>query len=137
MPLTQKFLMDLTFCTLIISSLTYYFDQLNIKFNGLDITKTRLKFNSIPTSNFELEGYVIKPTPTEYSSVIALLCIDNHVNYKVCNNFKMYKAEEHESVLIEILNQNSKNTIIVYIYLHPCMDPTEFKDVYLHYVLDI
>ena len=95
--------------------LTYNFDQLHkllagldIKFNVLGITETRLKLNSMPTITFELEGYIIKHTPTESSCGGALLCIDHHINYKVCNNLKMYQAKELESIFIEILNQNQQ-----------------------------
>ena len=48
----------------------------------------------------------------------------------------MGKAKELESIFIEILNQNSKNTITECIYQHPCMDPAEFNDVYFHNVLE-
>ena len=48
----------------------------------------------------------------------------------------MYKAKELESNFIEILMQNSKNTIIGCIYQHPCMDPGEFNGVHPHDVLE-
>ena len=106
-----------------ISSLTYNFDQLHkllagldIKFNVLGITETRLKLNSMPASTFELEGYIIEHTPTESSCGAALLYIDFHINNKVRNDLKMSKAKEPESIFIEKLNQNSKNTIIGCIY---------------------
>ena len=38
-----------------------------MKFNVLNITETRFKFNSMPIGTFELEGYVIEHTPTESS----------------------------------------------------------------------
>ena len=38
---------------------------LDIKFNVLGITETRLKLNSLPTSTFEQKGYIIKLTTTE------------------------------------------------------------------------
>ena len=113
-----------------ISSLTYNFDQLHtllagldIKFNVLGITKTRLKLNSMPTNTFELEGYIIEHTPTKSSCGGALLYIDHHINYKVCKDLKMYKAKELESIFNEILNQNSKNNMWLYLStsLHgPC-----------------
>ena len=92
--------------------------------------------NSIPTSTFELEGYIIEHTPTESSCGGALLYIDPSIKYKVRNDLKMYRAKELESIFIEILNQNSKNTINGCIYRRPCMDPAECNDVYLHDVLE-
>ena len=65
-----------------------------------------------------------------------LLYIGNHINHKAGNDLKMYKAKELESIFIEILNQNSKNTVIGCIHPHPCMDPAEFNDVYLNDVLE-
>ena len=88
------------------------------------------------TSTFELEGYIIEHTHTESSYGGVLLYIDHHINYKVCNNLRIYKAKELESIFIEILNQNSKNTIIGCIYRHLCMDPAEFNHVCLHDVLE-
>ena len=96
----------------IILSLIYNFDQLctllvglDIKFNVLGITEEILKLNSMPTSTFEVEGYIIEHTPTESSCRGAFLYIDCHINYKVCNNVKMYKAKQLESVFLEIINQ--------------------------------
>ena len=106
-----------------ISSLTYNFVQLhtllaglNIKFNVLGITETRFKFNSMTISTFELEGHVIEHKPIESSCGGSVLYIDKIIKHKVCDDLKIYKAKELELIFIEILNQNSKNTIIGFIY---------------------
>ena len=62
----------------------------------------------MPTSTFELEGYAIEHTPTESTWGCALLYIDNHINYKVCNDLKMYKAKELESIFSQDNNQKQK-----------------------------
>ena len=141
--LTRDFYWTQPLFHLNISSLTYNFDQLHtllagldIKLNVIGITETRLKLNSMHTRTFELEGYIIEHTPTEWSCGGALLYTDHHINYKVRNDLKMYKAKELESIFIEILSQNSKSTIIGCIYWHPCIDPAQFNDVYLHDVLE-
>ena len=137
--LTQIFLLDSTSFTwtfnpsqtILINYIHYWQVWM---FHG--ITKIKLKLNSMPTSTFELEGYIIEHTSTKSSCGGTLLYTDHHINYKVHNNLKMYKTKELESIFIEILNQNSKNTITGCIYQHhPCMDPAEFNDAYLLYVL--
>ena len=36
-----------------------------------------------------------------------------------------------ESVFIEIINSKSKNAFVGCVYWYPCMNPTEFIDIYL------
>ena len=121
-----------------ISSLCHNFDELqtllariNIKFNIIGITETRLKKHSIRNINIDLNGYAIEHTPTEASCGGALLYIDSSLNYLVRNDLKLYKKRELESVFIEIINPKGKNLIVVCIYRHPSMNPTEFIDSYL------
>ena len=93
----------------------------------------------MPTSTFELEGYVTEHIPTESRCGGALLYFDNHINYKLLtitinyNDLKMYKTKELESIFIEILNQTSKSTIIGCIYQHPSMDPAELMSTSMMY----
>ena len=49
----------------------------------------------------------------------------------VRNDLKIYKYKELEFVFIEIINRKGKNTIVGCIYRHPCMEVTEFNDVFL------
>ena len=125
-----------------ISSLCHNFDELqtllariNIKFNIIGITETRLKKHSIRNINIDLNGYAIEHTPTEASCGGALLYIDISLNYIVRNDFKLYKKRELESVFIEIINPKGKNVIVACIYRHPSMNPTEFIDIYLSELL--
>ena len=121
-----------------ISSLCHNFDELqtllariNIKFNIIGITETRLKKHSIRNINVDLNVYAIEHTPTEASCGGALLCIYGSLNYIVRNDLKLYKKRELESVFIEIINPKGKNVIVACIYRHPSMNPTEFIDIYL------
>ena len=125
-----------------ISSLCHNFDELqtllariNIKFNIIGITETRLKKHSIRNINIDLNGYAIEHTPTEASCGGALLYIDISLNYIVRNDFKLYKKRELESVFIEIINPKGKNVIVACIYRRPSMNPTEFIDIYLSELL--
>lgn len=125
-----------------ISSLCRNFDDLqtllariNLKFNIIGITETKLKKNSIRNININLNGYVIEHTPTEGNCGGALLYIDNSLNYIVRSDLKIYKKKELESVFIEIINPKGKNLIVGCIYRHPCMNSSEFIDIYMSELL--
>ena len=84
-----------------ISSLSHNFDELqtllariNIKFNIIGITETRLKKHSIRNINIDLNSYAIEHTPTEASCGGALLYIISSLNYIVRNDLKLYKKRE-------------------------------------------
>ena len=84
----SKYFTRLNLFQLNIWFLTYNFDQLqtllaglDIKFNVLGITETRLKLKLMGTSTFELESYIIKHTPTELSCGVSLLYTDHYINY--------------------------------------------------------
>ena len=66
----------------------------------------------------------------------ALLYINKDINFKIRNDLKIYKYKELESVFIEIINRKGKNTIVGCIYRHPCMEVTEFNDVFLQNILE-
>ena len=65
----------------------------------------------------------------------SLLYIDNNINHIVQDDLCIYKTKEPESVFIEIINSKGKNTIVACAYQHPCMNPTEFIDIYLSELL--
>ena len=75
-----------------ISSLPYHFQDLNdllksIKKNFciIGITESRLKVNSQPLINIDLNNYNIESTPTESEKGGTLLYISSDLNYKVRN----------------------------------------------------
>ena len=126
-----------------ISSLSYNIDQLStilntlkVKFDILGITESRLRTDKQTINNIDLEGYVIESTPTAASCGGALLYINKNINFKIRNDLKIYKYKELESVFIEIINRKGKNTIVGCIYRHPCMEVTEFNDVFLQNILE-
>ena len=84
-----------------ISSLCHNFDDLhtvlseiNLKFDIIGITETRLKKNSIRNINIDLKGYTIKHTPTEANCGGALLYINNTFNYTVRNDLRIYQKKK-------------------------------------------
>ena len=125
-----------------INSLSYHLNdlhtllsQLSIQFDIIGITETRLKTQFLRTSNIDLQGYSFEQTTTESSCGGTLLYINNNINYICRKDLQIYKKKELESTFIEITNPNNKNIIVGCIYRHPCMDPSEFNDFYLHDLL--
>ena len=125
-----------------ISSICRNFDDLqtllakiNVKFNVIGITETRFKKSSIRNTIIDLNGYSFEHTPTEANCGGALLYIDNNINYIVRDDLCIYRSKELESVFIEIINSKGKNTIVGCVCQHPCMNPTEFVDIYLSELL--
>ena len=106
-----------------ISSICRNFDDLqtllakiNVKFNVIGITETRLNKSSIRNTNIDLSGYSFEHTPTEANCGGALLYIDNNINYIVRDDLCIYRSKELESVFIEIINSKGKNTIVGCVY---------------------
>ena len=126
-----------------ISSLSYNFDQLhtllseiNISFDVIGITETRLKKQTLRTTNIDINGYNLEHTPTEASCGGSLLYVKNKLNYISRKDLNIYKKNELESTFIEILTSSGKNIIVGCRYRHPCMHPSEFNDIYLKDLLE-
>ena len=73
-----------------ISSICRNFDDLqtllariNVTFNVIGITETRLNKSSIRNTNIDLSGYSFEHTPTEANCGSAILQIDHNINYIV------------------------------------------------------
>ena len=125
-----------------ISSLQYHIDdlklllsQMNIEFDVIGITESRLQ-NNQPKTNIEIPGYCYEHTPTKASKGGALLYISKNVNYKPRKDLTIIKDKELESIFIEIVIPQKKNIIVGCIYRHPCMDPHEFNNIYLNPLLE-
>ena len=94
-----------------ISSICRNFDDLqtllariNVKFNVIGITETKLNKSSIRNTNIDLSGYSFPHTPTEANCRGALFYKDNNINYIVQVDLCVYRNKELESVFIEIIN---------------------------------
>ena len=127
-----------------ISCLPYNYEELhtlsaeiNINFDIIGITGTRLSTNQKALNNIDIETYVIKHTITDASCVWDLLYIKGGITYKVRNNLKITKSKELESNFVKIqTNHKPKNVILGCIYWHPCVDWAEFNGLYLQNLLD-
>ena len=83
-----------------------------------------------------LSNYSFEFTPTETSIDGTRLYIANHLSYKCRNNPNIYKKNELESTIIEIVNPRKLNIIVGVIYRHPSMDLTNFNCNYLNKLLE-
>ena len=127
-----------------IPSLPYNYEQLHtlladidINFDIIGITETRMRTGQKALNNIDTEKYVIQHTTTDACCGGALLYIKEGITYKVRNELKITKSKELESIFIETQNNHErKNVIVSCIYRHPCMDPAEFNDLYLQNLLD-
>ena len=122
--------MEQNFFHMNVSSLCHNFDDLqtlltriNIKFNIIGITATRLK------------GYTVEHTQTEANCGGALLYIENSMNYTIRGHLKIYKRKELYFIFIEVIKFKGRNLIIGCIYRHPSMNLTEFTDIYISELL--
>ena len=77
--------------------------KINVKFNVIDITETRLNKSSFRNTNIDLSGYSFEHIPTEANCGGALLYIDNNVNHIVRDDLRIYKSKELESVFIKVI----------------------------------
>ena len=108
-----------------ISSLSYNFDQLytllsetNVSFDVIGITETRLKKQTLRTTNIDINGYNLEHTPTEASCGGSLLYVKNKLNYISRKDLNIYKKNELESTFIEIITSSGKSIIVGCIYRH-------------------
>ena len=75
-------------------------------------------------------------TPTESSAGGTLLYIANDFSYIPRQDLNIYKKNELESTIIEIMNPKKSNIIVGTIYKHPSMDFTDFNSNYLNNTLE-
>ena len=90
-----------------ICSLTKTFDdfyillsKLNVSFDILAITETRVKKDSSSPINLQLSNYSIEHTPTESSADGTLLYISKILSYQLRNDLRLYDLGKIESTFI-------------------------------------
>ena len=79
-----------------VCSLTKHFDDfnillsdLNVSFDILAITETRIKKDSSSTINLQLNNYLTEHTPTESSGGGTLLYISKRLSYQLRNDLRL------------------------------------------------
>ena len=94
---------------------------LNFTFDIIAITETRIIKGNEPNYDISMNGYKHYFTPTESTKGGIIVYIKDHFNVKRRCDQKIYKERELESVILEIINEKSKNELFGCIYRHPSM----------------
>ena len=81
----------------------YLINQLQIEFDFIGIKKSRTIKGITPTTNINMNDYVIEHTPTESSTGRALLYINTKYSYQPRNDLNIYKSGHLESIFVEII----------------------------------
>ena len=81
----------------------YLINQLQIEFDFIGIKKSRTIKGITPTTNINMNDYVIEHTPTESSIGRALLYINTKYSYQPRNDLNIYKSGHLESIFVEII----------------------------------
>ena len=123
-----------------VCSLSKNFDQLHalltkldIDFDIIGITESRISKTNFSPTNIALANYVIEQTPTESNAGGALLYINRKHSYKIRKDLKLYKPHKIESVFVEVIMPKRTNIIVECIYRHHNID--DFNSNYLRPIL--
>ena len=127
-----------------IASMNGHFDKLsnllnliNLKFDIVGISETKILKHLPQHQNYDLEDYVMEHCPTEAEKGGTAIFISNMLDYKKRNDLLIYKPHLLESIFIETQNPtDKKNSIIGVIYRHPSMSVKEFNETYLEELLN-
>ena len=119
-----------------ISSLSYNFDQLhsllseiNISFDIIKITETRLKKQTLRTTNIDINGHNLEQTPTEASCGGILIYVKNKLNYISQKNLKICKKNELESTFLKHLLLQAR-TLLLDAYTDTCACIRQYSTTY-------
>ena len=99
----------------------------NKVFDIIAVSENRITKQTSLTTNINLKNYAIEFTSTESSAEGTLLCIASHLSYIPCTDLNIYKANQLESTLFEIINPGK----------NPNMDVFNFKNNDLNHILEI
>ena len=93
-----------------VCSLSKNFDQLHALLTKLDIdfdfiwiTKSRISETNFSPTNIALASYAIEQTPTKCNAGETLLYINSKHSYKIRKDLKSYKPHKIESVFVEVI----------------------------------
>ena len=115
-----------------IEELRILLHMLNFKFDFICISESKLRKGHCPKTDINIEGYQTPVgTPTEANKGGVLMYVKEGISYKPRTDLNIYKPKELESYFVEVINQNSPNSIVGVIYRHPCMDANTFNLEYL------
>ena len=136
---------NISFLHLNIRSLPKHFDNfqellcsLEIRFEVIAITETRLVADSPIPHNLDINGYTLISNSTEASAGGTAIYVCNSLSYRYREDLstKMYHSKQLESTFIEILRQGKKSMVVGCIYKHPGMSINDFTKLYFSPISD-
>ena len=105
---------------------------INLKFDFICITVSKIRKNSEPKIDITIDDYQIPVgTPTEATKWGAMIYAKEGIDFILREDLIIYKTKELESYFIEVIDTKRKNTIIGTVYRHPCLDQKIFIDDYM------
>ena len=81
-------------------------NELNVSFDILAITESRIKKNPSSPINIQLDNYSIEHTPTETSAGGDLRYISERLSYQIRNDLKVPPPGKIESTFVKVIYQN-------------------------------
>ena len=111
-------------------------NELNLEFDILGISKSRIVKSQPLNSNVSSLNYAIEQTSSESTAGGIFLYINKSHSYKTLPDVAIYNPKKLESVFVEVVLPKKSNLIVRCIYKHPCMDICTFNDHYLNPLLD-
>ena len=115
-----------------VEELRIILQMLNFKFDFICISESKIQKDRPPLVDIKLDGYQSPVgTPTEATKGGVLIYVKEGINYKPRPDLNIYRSRELESYFLEVVNQNSANSIVGVVYRHPSMNPNTFTEEYL------
>ena len=107
--------------------------MLNIKFDVIGISETKIRKNITPIYDLSIKGYKHFSTPTLASKGGVILYVADNHDCKPRKDLEkiVYKDHVLESTFAEIVVPTKKNIVVGCIYRHPSMEVMDFNDGYL------
>ena len=105
---------------------------LNFKFDIIAISESKVKLNKVPSVDINIDGYNTPfACPSEACKGGVLLYVSS-MHFAIPRpDLGIYMAKNIESTFVEIINSNSKNTIVGVVYKHPTLEKNIFNEIYL------
>ena len=105
----------------------------NKVFGMITVTETRITKQTFLTTNINLKNYAIEFAPTESSAGGSFLYIASQWPYKPHPDLNIFKSNQLESTFVEI---KKSNIVIGCIYKNADIDVLDFKNNYLHQIVE-
>ena len=115
-----------------------YLSLLNIKFDIIGITETKIKYDSKPNYELDINGYTHYSMPSEANKGGTMIYVhEKHQSIPRKDLEKiMYKSHHLESTFLEIIVPNNKNILVGCIYRHPSMELKSFNEDHFKILLN-